>query len=159
MTDASFEDGAERPLRLWAQDADDLVVVSALAQDAVFPAAEMSWQPARRQFAVLLNRFRWEDEDRARVRGRAVERVQTLLVVSDVTRVRSQGLGQRDAGTVLSLLSLGWEPGEDGTGTLTLTLAGDGAVALEAECLDVRLMDVTRPYRAPSGRTPGHDGD
>ena len=35
-------------------------------------------------------------------------------------------------------------------------LAGDGAVALEVEALEVRLEDVTRPYRAPSGRVPDH---
>jgi hypothetical protein len=47
--------------------------------------------------------------------------------------------------------------GADGTGRLTLTLAGDGAVALEVEALDVRLDDVTRPYPAPSGKVPQHD--
>jgi hypothetical protein len=47
--------------------------------------------------------------------------------------------------------------GEDGTGVLTLVLAGDGAVALEVEALDVTLQDVTRPYLAPSGKAPDHD--
>jgi len=155
--DARFEDAGERPLRLWAQDADDLVVVSALVQDAVFPMAEMAWRPAKRQFALLINRFRWEDAERAQARQRPVERVQTVLEVSDVKRVRSQGVDRQDADTILSLLSLEWEAGEDGAGTLVLALAGDGAIALDAECLDVRLTDVTRPYRAPSGHMPGHD--
>ena len=44
-----------------------------------------------------------------------------------------------------------------GIGALILTLAGDGAVALDVEALDVRLDDVTRPYRAPSGKVPTHD--
>jgi hypothetical protein len=38
MTDARFEDGGEAPLRLMAQDAEGLGVLSALVQDAVFPA-------------------------------------------------------------------------------------------------------------------------
>jgi len=156
MTDATFEDGAERPLRLWAQDPDDLTVVSALVQDAVFPAGEMSWAPGKRRFAVLLNRFRWEDAEAAKARHRGFERVQSLLEVSDVARVRSQGVPRGDRDTVMSVLTLEWEAGEDGTGVLTLTLAGDGAVALEVECLDVRLTDVTRPYRAPSGQAPEH---
>ena len=42
MSDARFEDGAEQPLRLMAQDADDLAVLSALLQDAVFPIIEMT---------------------------------------------------------------------------------------------------------------------
>ena len=38
----------------------------------------------------------------------------------------------------------------------SVALAGDGAIALEVEALDVRLDDVTRPYRAPSGKVPNH---
>ncbi|MEO0358508.1 MAG: DUF2948 family protein, partial [Pseudomonadota bacterium] len=41
--DASFNDGAEKPLRLHAMDVDDLRVLSALAQDAVFPGSEMTF--------------------------------------------------------------------------------------------------------------------
>jgi hypothetical protein len=157
MTDARFEDGDDKPLRLWAQDVDDLNVISALAQDAVFPMSEMSWTPGKRQFALLLNRFRWEDAAAARARSRAFERVQSVLEVGDVISVRSQGVDRNDDGTILSLLSLDWTPGEDGTGRLTLTLAGDGAIALEVECINLRLVDVTRPYAAPSGQALGHE--
>ena len=157
MSDARFEDGAERPLLLSAVDPEGLQVISALVQDAVFPASQMRWEPRRRRFAVLLNRFRWEDRARAEARGRPYERVRALLVVEDALRVRSQGLGPSDADTVLSLLALAWEPGEAPAGRLVLTLAGDGAVAIEAECLEVTLRDVTRPYAAPSGKVPRHD--
>ncbi len=154
--DARFADGGEGPLRLVAIDADDLKVISTLTQDAVFPVTEMSWTPAKRRFALLLNRFRWEDAEFARARARDFERVQAVLEVGDVRMVRSQGIDRTDKDVILSVLSLDWEAGEDGTGTLTLTLAGDGAIALEAECVDVRLTDVTRPYRAPSGMAPEH---
>jgi hypothetical protein len=157
--DASFDDGGERPLFLAAMDDEGLAVISALAQDAVFRVSEMRWQPRRRRFAVLINRFRWEDRERAEARGRPYERVRSLLVVDDVLAVRSQGIDRSEADMVLSLLSMAWEPGVDGAGRVLLTLAGDGAVALEAECLDVTLQDVTRPYAAPSGRVPAHDLD
>ena len=61
-----------------------------------------------------------------------------------------------DGDVILSLLSLTFEPGEDGAGALLLTLAGDGAIRLEVAALDVTLRDVTRPYTAPSRRTPAH---
>ena len=80
-----------------------------------------------------------------------------MLVVEDVTAVRSQGVPRGDDGTVLSLLSIEFEAGPDGTGTLALTFAGDGTIELQVEALEVLLRDVTRPYRAPSGRTPQHD--
>ncbi|TNF60773.1 MAG: DUF2948 family protein [Rhodobacteraceae bacterium] len=151
--DARFEDGREAPLNLGALDAQDLQVISSLVQDAVFPATEMRWLPRERRFALLLNRFRWEDRGRAR---HGAERVQAVLAVDGVMRVASQGIDRRDADTILSLLSLTFEPGEDGAGDVILTLAGDGAIRLSVEALDVTLKDVTRPYRAPSGKTPDH---
>ncbi|MCX7298919.1 MAG: DUF2948 family protein [Rhodobacterales bacterium] len=154
--DARFEDGGERPLRLKALDAEDLAVLSSLVQDAVFPAAEMLWTRRQRRFGILLNRFRWEDEPRARSRGRAVERVQSVLAIEDVMRVQTSGLPFGQADVVLSLLSVTFEPGEDGTGRVVLTLAGDGAIAVDVEALEVVMRDVTRPYVAPSGKVPSH---
>lgn len=156
MTDASFSDGREAPLRLRAVDAADLKVISALLQDAVFPLSEIQLDRRRRRFAVLLNRFRWEDRPAAERRGRAYERVQALLVVEDVQAAATDGLDMTDRETVVSLLALDFQPGADGTGRLLLTFAGDGAVALDVECLEVSLRDVTRPYAAPSGKAPAH---
>ena len=157
VEDAKFEDGGEQPLRLKALDADDLTVIAALVQDAVFPASEMRWDRKARRFALLLNRFRWEDVDRAKTRRRDFERVQSVMVIEDVMAVKAQGVDPRDAEMVYSLLSMTFTPGEDGMGRLELTLAGDGAVAIDIEALEVVLRDVTRPYIAPSKKAPAHD--
>lgn len=156
VEDARFEDGGEAPLHLRAIDGDDLNVISALVQDAVLPVTEMKWDTGHRRFAVLVNRFRWEDIDAARQRSRAYERVQSILVVEDVMSVSSQGFDRGDKDLVLSILSLSFEPSEDGAGRIELTLAGDGGIALRVEALDVTLKDVTRPYLAPSRKAPGH---
>ncbi len=157
MSDASFEDGRERPLNLGAYEAEDLEVISSLVQDAVFPVTEMSWRASARRFAILLNRFRWEDRVAAERRGRAYERVQSVLVAENVLSVASQGIDRTDKDVILSVLSVTFEPGEDGAGHLLLTLAGDGAIRLSVEALEVTLKDVTRPYRAPSKHMPQHD--
>lgn len=156
MSDARFEDAADRPLALRALDAEDLKIISSLVQDAVFPMTEVKWERGRRRFALLLNRFRWEDRAAAERAGRPYERVRSLLVFDDVLAVRSAGLDPRDRDTVLSLLSIEFTPGEDGTGQMTLVLAGDGEIALDVECVEVLLRDVTRPYVAPSGTAPKH---
>ena len=156
MSDATFEDGAEKPLRLKALDADDLAVLSGLVQDAVFPATEITWDRKARRFAVLLNRFRWEDAPKAEARRRDYERVQSVLVIEDALKVQSQGIDPKDADVVLSLLSVAFAAGEDGAGHVELTLAGDGALRVEVEALEVVLKDVTRPYVAPSKAKPGH---
>lgn len=151
MADARFEDGANRPVNLVARDGDDLAVISALIQDAVLSAGDLRYQKSRRRFALLINRFRWED-----TAGHAPERVRSLLVLEDVTVVQGLGVQRSDPELVLSLLSLDWEPGVDGSGLVTLTFAGDGALALGVEALDVSLKDVTRPYLAPSRLMPKH---
>lgn len=157
MSDATFEDGAEQPLRLKALDAEDLAIVSGLVQDAVFPGSEMTWDRKARRFALLLNRFRWEDAPKAEARKRAYERVQSVLVIEDAMRVQTSGVDARDADTILSLLALEFRPGPDGTGHVELTLAGDGAIRVEVEALEVVLRDVTRPYVAPSRSKPRHE--
>jgi hypothetical protein len=154
--DARFEDAAEAPLRLRALDPADLAVLSALAQDAVLTAADMRWDRRTRRFALLVNRFRWEDRAAAARRRRPFERVRSLILVGDAGHVAAQGIDRGAADTVLSLLSIGFEPGGDGAGRVILTFAGDGAVACDVECLDVALRDVTRPWLAQSARPPQH---
>lgn len=156
MTDARFEDAASGPLRLIAQSPSDVPVISALLQDAVFPVSEMKWEARARRFALLVNRFRWEDLRTAERSGHRYERVQSLLVINDVLGVASQGIDRSDPGLVLSLLEVDFAPGVDGTGEVLLTLAGDGAIRARVECLDLILRDVTQPYLAPSGKTPNH---
>ncbi|EAR51514.1 hypothetical protein OG2516_17376 [Oceanicola granulosus HTCC2516] len=155
--DARFEDGGERPLRLRALDVDDLTIISGLVQDAILPVGEIRWDRRHRRFAMLLNRFRWEDVEAAKKANRDVERVRSVLAVEDVLKVQAQGVDPRDKDTVLSVLALAFEPGEDGTGMILVTLAGDGDLRLEVETLEVLLRDVTRPYRAPSRHVPTHE--
>lgn len=148
--DARFEDAGDAPVALRALEAADVPVISALVQDAIFPGTEMRWDRARRRFALLINRFRWEQQ------GSAPERVQAVLAVEDVLKVASQGIDRSDPDLVFSLLSLAWTPGDDGMGRLELILAGDGAIALDVEALEITLKDVTQPYGAISGKTPDH---
>jgi hypothetical protein len=156
MTDARFEDGAERPVRLRAETAEDLEIVSALVQDAVAQVADAAWTPRRRRFTLLVNRFRWEDAPAAVRQNRPYERVRALLSVGAALSARAQGLDPAARETVVSLLAIGFEPTADGAGVVRLTLAGDGEIAIEVEALDVTLTDVSRPYLSPSRRMPAH---
>lgn len=188
--DARFEDApagraADRPLRLRAAGPEDLAVIAALVQDAVTELREAAWMPRRRRFAILLNRFRWEDAEAARAEGRPFERVRSVLAIDGALRVRAQGLDAGAPDTVLALLSLGFVGAGDsdgagegnragagegtsgdgpagdgaGAGTIHLILAGDGAFAVDVECIEVTLTDVTRPYRARAPAPPRHPDD
>ena len=151
--DARFEDGREAPLNLGAMEPADLEVISSLVQDAVFPASEMKWERKNQRFALPVNRVRWEDQGKTR---HAPERVQSVLVISNVQGVASQAIPKGDADTILSLLTLSFEETDAPSGHLTLTLAGDGALRLAVEALEVSLKDVTKPYIAPSKKLPQH---
>lgn len=154
--DAKFEEGGEGAIALRAETKDDLPVIAALVQDAVLPITEIAWEAKSRRLALLINRFRWEDKAQAEAEKRPYERVRSLLVISDVTHVSSMGIDRSDRDVVLSILDITFEETEGGAGRVTLTLAGDGALAADVECLDVDLRDVERPYRAPSGHAPHH---
>ena len=156
MVDASFADGAENPVRLQAENAEDLAVISALIQDAVGQNGETSWQPRKHRFALLINRFRWEDKEAAKAQKRPFERVQSTLVINGTLKVGGEGLDPTDKEQIFALLALEFVPTEDGAGTLTLVLQGDGAIHLEVECIDVTLTDVSRPYKARAKHLPQH---
>jgi len=155
MSDARFEDGEDSPLRLMAQEVGDLQVVAALVQDAVLPSSDMTWAKKQHRFVLLINRFRHEDREAASREGRDFERVRSLLVFDNVLGVRAQGIA-RDPDLVVALLEIVFEPLEEGAGLIRLIFAGDGTVELSVDAIEATLTDVSRPYRANSGKAPSH---
>ena len=150
---------SDRPLRLTAETADDLAVMSALLQDAVARTGEVAWMPRRRRLAMLLNRFRWEDLAAAEREGRPYERVRACLLFDGVLGVRGRGIDPRDRAATLSLLRIDFapEPREGAAGgVVTVSLAGGGEIALEVECIEARLIDTSRPWAARTRAAPDH---
>ena len=145
------------PLGLIAADEDDLQVVSAVMQDAVAKVGEMAFLPRARRFALLTNRFVWE-EGATKERG-PWHRVRTGLHFEDVARVRTRALDLGNKGAVVSILAVGFAPegeGEDATGgTITLSLGGGGAIALDVESINAAAEDLSPPWRTQN--RPDHD--
>jgi hypothetical protein len=113
----------------------------------------MKWDSKAHRFAVLLNRFRWEEGPARTINP---ERVRSLLVFDTVQNVATNGIDRTDADTVLSVLSVTFEQTDAPAGHILLTLAGDGAIRLAVEAVEATLKDVTKPYVAPSKKTPHH---
>lgn len=138
------------PLRLLAEDADDLQVIAAALQDAVARLGDFTFDPKRRAFTVELNRYRWEE----RGRGRG-ERVRAALKFDGVLAARRKGLGRDDPETVASLLNIAFDPGEPApSGVARLVFAGGGEIALDVECLEATLVDVSPAW--PARARPRH---
>jgi hypothetical protein len=134
------------PLRLLAEDADDLAVISAAMQDAVAKIGDISFEPRARRLTIGFNRYRWE------VGGG--ERVRAGLQLGGVLKVQTRKLkrGARDA--VLEVLALSFEPGEAPGGAVTISCAGGGDLRITVECVDAVLADVSQPW--PTPREPTH---
>lgn len=133
-----------RPLRLAAEDAEDLKAMSAILQDAVGKVGDFAHLPRQRRFAFVVNRFIWEAVGQAR-RG-PYARVRTGCHFDDVTAVRQSNLRLDAKDAVLELLALRFAPGEDGTGAITLDFAGGGAIRLDVESVNAGLADISAPW-------------
>ena len=126
-------------LKLMALDEDDLAVISACLQDAVFKVGDLSFSARSGLFSLAANRFVWE-EGRDK---KTFERRRALLVIKQVHSVRSLGAKPKDSETVHSLLALRYLPGEEApAGTIELVLSGGAVIQLDVACIEVQLADV-----------------
>lgn len=137
-------------LKLLAQDAEDLKVMSAALQDAVGKVGDIAWEPQRRQLTVAVNRFRWE-------LGGKKERIRTAVQVGGVLGVKARKIRREAKRAVIELLAITFEPGEAPGGAVVFEFAGGADLRCEVECLDVVLADVSKPW--PAVAEPRHDID
>lgn len=136
-------------LKLLAQDAEDLAVISAALQDAVGKIGDIAFDPQGRRLTLVLNRYRWETR-------RGGERVRAGLQLGGVLAVSSRNLKRGAKQAVVELLSVGFEPGEPPGGTLHFSFAGGGDLRAEVECIDAVLADLSAPW--PTPHRPRHAG-
>lgn len=134
-----------KPLKLIAAEADDVPVLSAAVQDAVAQLRDIAWDKRARRFTIVANRFRWEDGSRG-----TGWRVRTAIDIGGVMNVKSSRVRQGAPGAVVSILSLGFEPGEAPGGVVAVELSGGGRIRIEVECVDMVLADLSEPWRASS---------
>jgi hypothetical protein len=135
-------------LKLLAEDAEDLKVVSAALQDAVAKVGDIRWEPAARRLTLQLNRFRWERADKG------AERIRTGLQLGGVMSVKARRIRRDRKDAVLELLALTFEPGEAPGGVIAFEFAGGGDLRAEVECVDVILADLSPAW--PARRAPSH---
>lgn len=133
-------------LKLLAEDADDLAVVSAALQDAVTRIGDIGFEPKARRLTIQFNRYRWE--------AGGGERVRSALQLGSVLRVQARRLRREAPSAVVELLAVSFEPGEAPGGAVVLSFAGGGDLRCEVECLDAVLADISEPW--PTPRTPKH---
>jgi hypothetical protein len=143
----------QQPLRLLAETAEDLEVISAAVQDSIVKAGSLKYEAKRHRFSLELNRFRWEV---GQPRPKEGVRVRSLLAFDGVLGAKTRAVTKADPELILSLLDATFTPAaEPPGGVVTLLFAGDGEITLDVEVLDATLLD--SDYVWPTRNLPSHE--
>ena len=141
---------SEKMLKLAATDEADIIVLSALLQDAVVPASEMIYLAAEDRFATVAYRFRWEVAGEEKVSGAIYERICCGISFDKVTGVRRRNLDQSQRGEMLDLLAL-----EASKEYVDLLFAGGATIRLEVRSILCHAEDFGEAW--PTKWRPAHD--
>jgi hypothetical protein len=138
--------GKSERLRLRAEDAEDLTVLSACLQDALVAVRDIAYLPEERRLILVANRFRWEGGE-----GQG-ERVLCGVAIDLVRAVRQQGIDRGRPGALLSILAL-----RPVAGAVEIQFASRAALRAEVDRLLVHIEDIREPY--PTAWRPSHKLD
>ena len=135
-------------LRLTAADAEDLAIISAQMQDALLKREDLRFDPKRKRFALVANRFAWDalPEKQRRRSG---------LHFDDVDAAQAAGLKALPADAVLSLLAISFDPSTEMSGTILLSFSMGIRIRLKVACINASLADLGGAWEA--SLTPSHD--
>jgi hypothetical protein len=138
------------PLKLRAEDEDDLAVISAFLQDALVSVCDLTYISPDRTFLFVANRFRWEDGIHCAVREGGFRRTLCGVTFGEVAAVFYSGFRRSEDARILSLLALRPE-----NGVVRLEFSGDAAIRLEVARILCHARDLGEPW--PTTWQPRHD--
>src|ERR1700736_2700520 len=107
-------DDSGAALKLRAEDADDLAVISACLQDALVAVRDLAFVPQDGTFLMVANRFRWEGAARPQRAEVGYQRILCGVTFGAVAGVSYIGFRRSEDDRILSLLTM--RPWHDGEG-------------------------------------------
>ena len=144
-------------VKLIALDAEDLAVISAHLQDAVVSVGDMAYLKTERRFALLANRFDWEQATGPGNMTKAFARRRAGLRFECVEVAKIAGIDLKKPKDILSLLAIEYEEGEAPAGFVTLRFSGGAAIRLQVECIEAELKDLGAAWATK--KIPEHSDD
>ena len=145
-------DEGSTALKLRAEDAEDLAVISACLQDALVPVRDLAYVPEDRVFLFVANRFRWENGLSPAPGEAGFERTLCGITFSEVAAVSYNGFRRSEDGRILSLLAIRPEDG-----AVHLEFSGGATIRLEVARILCLATDLGEPW--PTQWQPRHDAD
>jgi hypothetical protein len=126
-------------LRLKAEDAEDLQVISAILQDAIVPLVDVTYRTKEKDFILIAQRFCREQKSD----GKCFERIRCAVHVTGVGGVQVQKIERKAANEMLELLAVMPE-GK----SLHFVFAGGGKMKLKLNDWMLFLEDFGEPWPA-----------
>ena len=150
-------------LRLRAEDAEDLAVISTCLQDALVSVRDLAYDQGARNFVLVANRFRWEGGvagGTAESEGTPFERILCGIIFDEIDSVAYRGFHRSEEDRILALLAIrpNFGPGNSsGSGLIDLEFAAGVTIRLTAAAIRCRARDFGEPW--PTPWQPGHPLD
>jgi Protein of unknown function (DUF2948) len=142
-------------LKLRAEDAEDLAVISACLQDALVVVRDLAFVPEDRTFLLVANRFRWERAQRAAYGEAGYQRTLCGVTFGTIAGAAYTGFRRSEEDRILCLLAIRAHDGEGKT--IRLTFAGGAEIRLEVARILCVAKDLGEPW--PTQWQPQHDAD
>jgi hypothetical protein len=138
-------------IRLRAQDAGDLAVISACLQDALVSVRDLAFDRDARRFVFVANRFRWERQADGAA-APVFERTLCGIGFGEVEAVAYRGFRRGDEDRILSLLTVS---APDEGGTIDLEFSAGASIRLSVAAIACHARDLGEPW--PTAWQPDHE--
>ncbi len=147
-------------LKLRAEDAEDLTIMSAYLQDAITMMGDIVYLRDSRRFVMMMNRYVWEN--RCPETGKVLSensmpcsRIRTGLHFDDVLKISSQNIIVSMKDHPLELLSIETRQSEDKTYHVDFIFSGEGIIRLDCEMISAHMQDIGEAW--PAKYHPKHE--
>jgi hypothetical protein len=138
------------PLRLLAKQDEDVKILAAHLQDALFPLTAMVYERKSATFTLLANRFCWEVEAEDHEGEPVYYRVHSGICCRNIKKIFHRGFERKGQHRVLNLLSLQVPTSQN----IRMIFSGDKEIHIETKDLHCHLGDLHHPW--PTRIKPVH---
>ena len=136
-------------LKLIAQDEEQLTIISSLTQDSIIKTNEMGYDNKTKRFALLMNRYRHEEEDPSRIR--------CAIHFDYADSLKSIGIEKQSNDDILVLLAIRFESKVKPSGSIFLEFSNNKSITIDVESIEAFLTDMGDSWKIPN--KPVHEED
>jgi|TARA_Y100001936_G_scaffold244799_1_gene285761 hypothetical protein len=136
-------------LKLIAQDEEQLTIISSLTQDSIVKTNEMGYDNKTKRFALLMNRYRHEEEDPSRIR--------CAIHFDYADTVKSIGIEKQSNDDILVLLAIRFESKVKPSGSIFLEFSNNKSITIDVESIEAFLTDMGDSWKIAN--KPVHEED